>query len=238
MKRYFISHAPRFGSYKKPVQWKVEQSPYFYWWLAFTYAVENHAFVEHSDERVFADFGNIQRGDDKHLSFTQWWTERVSKEERRGEFLFAEPLTGAKTHVIENVAQAENALQGSSNIVVSINIGEQRRFIDASIDRILRQYASFEKGRNVKNPKRSNARYSLSKPIQIDAMARYFRIFELKNSEPELQNFEIFRLAKLKADKQPEETIGDYRRRISTLVSREYGAAKRMVKNAGKGIFP
>jgi hypothetical protein len=28
------------------------------------------------------------------------------------------------------------------------------------------------------------------------------------------------------------------RRRISTLVSRDYGFAKRMVANVGKGIFP
>jgi hypothetical protein len=238
MKRYFISHAPRFGSYKAPVQWKVEQSPYYFWWLAYSYAVENRASIDDVDEQVWMDFGQVKRGVDKHLAFTQWWIERVTKDERRGEFLFAEPLTGAKTHVVASVSQAENALQGNSNILISININEQRRFIDASIDRILRKYASFEKGRSVKNPKRSNARYSLSKPVQVEALARYFRIFELKEGEPEISNYEVFKRLRLKAEKQEVESVGDYRRRISTLVSRDYGFAKRMVANVGKGIFP
>lgn len=238
MKRYFISHAPRFGSYKAPVHWKVEQSPYYFWWLALSYAAENRARFGDIDEDVLKDFGQVERGVDKHIAFTQWWTKRVSKVERRGEFLFAEPLTGAKTHVVESVSQAEDALQGNSNILISININEQRKFIDAGIDRILRKYASFEKGRNVKNPKRSNARYSLSKPVQVEALARYFRIFELKESQPDISNFEVFKRLRLKSDKQDEETVGDYTRRISTLVSRDYGAAKRMVRNVGKGIFP
>ena len=110
MKRYFISHAPRFGSYKVPVQWKVEQSPYYFWWLAYSYAVEKRALIDDVDEQVLMDFGQVERGVEKHLAFTQWWTERVTKDERRGEFLFAEPLTGAKTHVVESVSQAENAL--------------------------------------------------------------------------------------------------------------------------------
>lgn len=220
------------------MHWKVEQSPYYFWWLAYSYAVENLALIDDVDEQVLKDFGQVRRGVDKHLAFTQWWTERVTMDERRGEFLFAEPLTGAKTHVVESVSQAENALQGNLNILISININEQRRFIDASIDRILRKYASFEKGRNVKNPKRSNARYSLSKPVQVEALARYFRIFELKEGEPEISNYDVFKRLRLKAEKQDEETVGDFRRRISTLVSRDYGAARRMVENVGKGIFP
>jgi hypothetical protein len=238
MKRYFISYAPRFGSYKNPVHWKVEQSPYYWWWLALTYAVEKLAPITEVEESVLDDFGHVERGLDKHLAFAQWWTERVTKDERHGEFLFAEPLAGVKTHVVESVSQAESALQDDLSILVSINISEQRRFLDASIDRILRKYASFEKGRNVKNPKLSNARYSLSKPVQVEALARYFRVFELKEGEPEISNYEVFKRLRLKADKQEEETVGDYRRRISTLVSRDYGAAKRMVENVGKGIFP
>lgn len=239
MTRYFISHAPRFGSYKNPVHWKIEQSPYYFWWLALTYAVGNPAVNKGVDKNVLEDFGQVRRSADKHVSFTQWWTARVSREERRGEFLFAEPLTGAKTHIVENITEAENSLNGNSNILISININEQRRFIDARIDMILRKYANFEKGRNVKNPKRSNARYSLSKPVQIEALKRYFQIFELKESEPEISNFEVFNRLKLNAEKKKdEETGGDYRRRISTLVSRDYGAAKRMVENVGKGVFP
>ena len=36
MIHFFISPHPAFGNYKKPVIWKVEASPYFWWWYALT----------------------------------------------------------------------------------------------------------------------------------------------------------------------------------------------------------
>jgi hypothetical protein len=237
MKRYFISHAPRFGSYKNPVQWKVEQSPYYFWWLAMLYNCElgDAAAV---DEQVRSDFGCVRRGESLHVEFARWWTEKVGGGERRGEYLFAEPLTGTATRVVQDVNEAARALEDTSSVLVSISLTGQRKFIDTAIDGILRKHAVFERGRTVKNPKLSQARYSLSKPVQIDAVQRVLGVYDYRQRNDGLDNYAVFKKLGLKAERQAEETIGDYRRRISTLVSRDYGAAKRMVENVGEGIFP
>ena len=239
MKRYFISHAPRFGSYENPVHWKIEQSPYFFWWLALTYNSSHvPTFVDGAANQVWCDFGDVSFHGDKHLAFTKWWLGKVDGGERRGEYLFAEPLSGISTGLVKNLDEARSALEDSTSILVRVTLGGQRKFIDAALDRIIRKHGVFERGRNVKNPTRSNARYSLSKPVQVEALAGYFRVFELKQNHPEISNYEVFKRLKLKIDKQELETIGEYRRRISTLVSRNYGFAKRMVENVAKGQFP
>lgn len=237
MKRYFISHAPRFGSYKNPVQWKVEQSPYYFWWLAMLYnsEISDTATI---DEQVRSDFGCVRRGESLHIEFARWWTEKVGGGERRGEYLFAEPLTGRATRVVQDLNDAARALEDTSSVLVSISLTGQRKFIDTAIDGILRKHAVFERGRTVKNPKLSQARYRLSKPVQIEALRRVLAVYDVKNSNSDLDNYAVFKKLGLKAERQADEPISAYRRRISTLVSRDYGAAKRMVGNVGKGIFP
>ena len=67
---------------------------------------------------------------------------------------------------------------------------------------------------------------------------RVFKVYELKEENFGLSNFEVFKKLGVKLEQQAAETVGDYRRRISTLISRDYGTAKGMVKNAFEGRFP
>lgn len=190
------------------------------------------------DEQVRSDFGCVRRGESLHIEFARWWTEKVGGGERRGEYLFAEPLTGRATRVVQDLNDAARALEDTSSVLVSISLTGQRKFIDTAIDGILRKHAVFERGRTVKNPKLSQARYRLSKPVQIEALRRVLAVYDVKNSNSDLDNYAVFKKLGLKAERQADEPISAYRRRISTLVSRDYGAAKRMVGNVGKGIFP
>lgn len=239
MKRYFISHAPRFGSYENPVHWKIEQSPYFFWWLALTYNPSHKpTFVDDAANQVWRDFGDVSFHGDKHLGFTKWWLGKVDGGERRGEYLFAEPLSGTSTGLVKNLDEARSALEDSTSILVRVTLGGQRKFIDATLDRIIRKHGVFERGRNVKNPTRSNARYSLSKPVQIDALQRVFKVYALKDENPDFANYDVYKRIGYKLERYEFEELNEYRRRISTLVSRDYGAAKRMVENAAKGQFP
>lgn len=203
--------------------------------------LHNSELVDHSavvSEQVSSDFSGVRRGDSLHHEFAKWWTAKVLGGETRGEYLFAEPLTGKATRVVQDVTEAARALEDNSCVLVSISLTGQRKFIDTAIDRIIRNHADFARGRSVKNPKLSQARYSLSKPVQVDALKRVFAVYDYKQQNKDLDNFAVFRRLGLKAEKQIEETIGDYRRRISTQVSRDYGTAKRIVANAGQGQFP
>ena len=238
MKRYFISHAPRFGSYKNPVHWKVEQSPYYFWWLALRNGIK---YDGQNPKLMFegsAGFGEILCSGDTHISFTKWWLEMLPNGERRGEFLFAEPLTKRGTRIVNNIAEAEETLLDNSSVLVRIDLSGQRKFIDLSLDVIIRKNVVFEKGRTVKNPSLSKAKFSISKPVQVEAVKRVFKVYELKEENFGLSNFEVFKKLGVKLEQQAAETVGDYRRRISTLISRDYGTAKRMVKNVFEGKFP
>ena len=126
----------------------------------------------------------------------------------------------------------------NSSVLVRIDLSGQRKFIDLSLDMIIRKNVVFEKGRAVKNPSLSNAKFSISKPVQVEAVQRVFKVYELKEENYGLSNFEVFKKLGVKLEQQAAETVGDYRRRISTLISRDYGNAKRMVKNAFEGRFP
>ena len=57
MIRFFISPHPTFGNYKKPIKWKVEASPYFWWWYALTLNEDYKKLCEQkaSGETVLAE---------------------------------------------------------------------------------------------------------------------------------------------------------------------------------------
>ena len=48
-----------------------------------------------------------------------------------------------------------------------------------TLNRLFKKHIEFEKGRQTRNPNRSNARYSLSKPIAIDSLQTAFALYGL-----------------------------------------------------------
>ena len=238
MKRFFLSHAPRFGSYKSPDKNKIEKSPYFFWWLAASYFLNQKGCHIGGRHSWTEDFGSIEVGMDRYKSFTNWWNEELHTGEKRGEFLFAEPINGRKTHLVSSLEEAQAALSDGSSVLVSINLQGQKKFIERNLDEILSKVTNFERGRNVRNPKNSNARYSLSKPVQIDVLKRIFRVYELRVQGKKISNYEIYKIMGFNLPPIEDEGINFYRQRISTLVSRDYVAAKRIVESVGKGVFP
>jgi len=193
MKRFFLSHAPRFGNYKSPDKNKIETSPYFYWWLAASYFLNQKNCGIGGCHSWTRDFGSIEVGKDRYKSFTNWWNEVVHTGEKRGEFLFAEPINGRKTHLVKDLEEAKMALSDGSSVLVSINLQGQKKFIERNLNEILSKVSNFEKGRNARSPKNSNARYSLSKPVQIEVLKRVFRVYEFRVQSRKISNYEIYK---------------------------------------------
>ena len=130
----------------------------------------------------------------------------------------------------------------ANSVLLNLPINLKRKYIDKDINRILKRHLPMTKGRTVRNPKLSLARYSLSKPAVPSALKKAFDIYDTKLQAKQrgekVGNFEIGIRAKLvytervKTDEVQSEA--NRRRTISILVSRHISNVKRMIDNAGK----
>ena len=259
MLRFFHSPYPTFGTYKNPVHWKVEASPYFWWWHALTL---NEGYAELCEQRstgtvlnctdermlrVYEDFGDVRYEGDRYLAFSKWWTERVNTNEQRGVYLFAEPPHTASVSVIHSEDEAVAALNSEDTVLIAVNVTRQRKHIDSRIDRILRkQMGELKRGRQVRNPKLSAARYRLSKAVQAQTLKKTFAVYDIRSTAAaegrRVSNWDVAQLAKLDY-RQRDKGLDIYddaavKRVVSAIVARHVKDARTMIENAAVGVFP
>jgi len=258
MKRFFISQHPTFGSYKNPVAYKVEQSPYYFWWLALTLneeylelcaAATKGIKVEDSPlHQVFADFGDVRYDGDKYKAFANWWRRKANDTETMGEYLFSEPVAATKVMLVDDAEAARRCASDASSLLIDIPKNLTRKQIDKALDNIFRKELSFEKGRQTRNPTRSNARYNLSKPAKVHSLKSAFDIIEAERGalaiEKKLSNVQLADKVGLKveisqATRAEQDGLAEYEiYLLSTTVSRKKKLAKTAIACAAKGIFP
>jgi len=257
MRRYFITQHPTFGSYAKPIRSKIETSPYFFWWLALTH---NSDYIELCNNpsanrfktnndilKVYKDFGDVRYEGDKYIAFTKWWRSKVNDTETRGEYLFAEPTTINKVMLIEDRDTAIQSADDESSLLIRIPKALTRRQIDMSIERIFSKEMTFEKGRQTRNPTRSNARYSLTSPIKVDNLKTAFEVYEhilLANINGEnVSNYQIAKRIGIVVTRKEETlkeqamTVADERRTIGVSVTRKKKTAIDAISNVVEGKF-
>jgi hypothetical protein len=75
--------------------------------------------------------------------------------------MFSEPLTEMKVELVEDIATGERLIADEDELLIRVSKGMKRTHIE------------FEKDRQTRNPNRSNASYSLSKPIAIDSLQKF-----------------------------------------------------------------
>ena len=258
LKRFFISQHPTFGSYANPVARKVEQSPYYFWWLALTLNeeylglctstpqdIENNSNPMH---KVFAHFGDLRYEGDKHKAFASWWRRKANDAETMGEYLFAEPIAATKVTQIDDAEAAKQSALDVSSLLVNIPKNLTRKQIDKALDNIFRKEFSFEKGRQARNPSRSNALYSLSKPAKAESLKSAFDIIEAEREAlalgKKLSNVQLADKVGLKVEiseetRAQQDGLAEYEiYLLSTTVSRKKKLAKTAIANAAIGIFP
>lgn len=258
MKRFFISKHPTFGSYANPVPSKIETSPYYFWWRALTLndkylrlcctANQEADHKDRSTSKVLTDFGDVRFEGDKYKAFAKWWRSKVNNVETIGEYLFAEPIQAKKVMLVEDEDRAKKFANDASSLLISIPKNLTRKQIDKALDNIFRKELSFEKGRQTRNPTRSNARYSLSKPVKAETLKSAFDILEAElEAQAEgkkLSNIQLADKVGLKvevseATKAEQDGLAEYELYLlSTTVSRKKKLAKTAIENAAKGIFP
>ncbi len=261
MLRFFISPHPTFGSYKKPIKWKVEASPYFWWWYALTLNEDYRKLCEQkasgevvlaeSAERekqlqVYEDFGDIIYTGCRYAAFANWWTKRVNTLETRGEYLFAEPYIGSAVRKVDSLENAENALESGNHLLLSIKLDRQRQYIDKDINRILKRHLHTVKGRTIRNPKFSQARYSLGTSVVVDALKKTFDLYDARriaelNGE-KITNWHIATKLRLVVKERKRDDIdrdvAAEKRSTTIVVSNHLNKARKLIVKAGLGCFP
>ena len=255
MLRYFISAYPKFGRSKKVNAETVISSPYFWWWYALTENIyyTDKTFlngVRDTDEMmraVYADFGDVSYVGCRYTAFKKWWNEQVSDKETRCQYLFAEPKVYWQVRTVGDSQLAERLLEQTDQLLVSIPVYMQRTDIEKALDKILKANLKGEKGRARRDPTQSEARYHLSRPVQIRALQDIFNVYaewkKMKNSGRTPNNVQIARsvgLAYAEQEKADEvsKNSAEVNRAISNKVSRHLKFAREMIDNAGIGIFP
>jgi hypothetical protein len=263
MRRYFISGHPKFGSYKQPDEDALQECVYFWWWYALTLNKDYQALCEtggdvstlgHLSEldrlkitSIYADFGDVTYEGNRALAFCNWWRAKVATGEERGAFLFAEPTFESSTMQINTATDAQAALAREDTILVAIPLYSQRGHIDNAIERILRRSVSFAKGRSVRDPRQSKARYHLFRSARRNAIKLAFELYDErektvaaggKRSNMTLSSAVGLIYHQREKDDEVPYSDADRARVISMLVSRHLANARTMISNTAFGRFP
>ena len=146
---------------------------------------------------------------------------------------------------VEDVATAQRLAADEDELLIRVSKGMKRTHIDKALNRIFKKHIEFEKGRQARNPNRSNARYSLSKPISIESLQTAFSLYELieeaeANGE-KVNNYELAKQVGIEVEQRNTEEEWDvaYKRRVvSVAVSRKKKVAVDAVANVANGVFP
>jgi hypothetical protein len=257
----FLSPWPTFGSYKNPVAFRVEASPYFWWWYALTLNDDYLAVCDSEGNtdrvskvygkdqraqiaRVYADFGDVRYEGSRYIAFAQWWTRKIDGSATRGVYLFAEPALDARVMQLEDSEAFEHAIQ-SGYVVVQIPRGLQRKYADKVLDRILKKELQAKKGRTASLPKNSQARYHLDRPLQAKALKKMFDLFDLDKKQNTLGS-KSTRAAMAKRvnlvhrPRAQDNSVTDVKvveRTMTIEVSRYIGNARKLIQNAALGRF-
>ena len=261
MIRFFISPHPTFGNYKKPIKWKVEASPYFWWWYALTLNEDYRKLcerkasgetvlaetAEHEKQlQVYEDFDDVQYTGCRYAAFASWWTKRVNTLETRGEYLFAEPYIRTAASKLDTVEAAQAAVESANTLVFSVQLNRQRQHVDKAIDRLLQKHMRTVKGRTVRNPKLSSARYSLGTSVVVDALKKTFDLYDARriaelNGE-KITNWHIARKLRLVVKERKRDDIdrdvAAEKRSTTIVVSNHLNKARKLIVKAGLGCFP
>ena len=198
--------------------------------------------------KVFADFGDVRYEGDKHKAFANWWRSKANDTETMGEYLFAEPVAATKVMLVNDAVVASRCASDASSLLIDIPKNLTRKQIDKALDNIFRKELSFKKGRQTRNPTRSNARYSLSKPAKAHSLKSAFDIIEAEREAltigKKLSNVQLADKVGLKveisqATRAEQDGLAEYEiYLLSTTVSRKKKLAKTAIGDAAAGIFP
>lgn len=253
MRRFFIAQHPTYGSAKNPVKWRLEESPYYWWWVALT---KNSRYIDCCNRggkgklaKLYKELGDVRYEGNRLKAFVSWWTHEMSSGEKRGVYLFAEPVLPTYLGEFENHKALPKKWNKETQMIISIPLTISQKQIRRLLDRILKKRHSGTIGRNKgRSIDISEARYKLACDVHAKRLKKQFDLLDLyeegkrKGEKVRLYDLAVkVNLGEISTRTLKDEPIQDEaaKRRVqSSSASRYLKRARDIVDNVDSGVFP
>lgn len=172
---------------------------------------------------AYPDFGNVFEG-----NFWSWWWDR-------GWALFCEPQSYSIRKLDrEGMRRWSSDLNAPDRLIVSLAVnGDHQRTVD-EIKALLDELP--QGNRSARGKKLSAALYQPSGKTDIPALQRYFKVWDKRRTDPDLEIYEITHKCGIEKTHMP--TDDNWRKQASNDFYRLFNKADAIIKNAAYGVFP
>jgi len=221
---------------------------YYFWWefmkrnpeVEYYFNQRNGRGLRGRLKTIWNDWGNIF--DYETDEFWNWWRQKVSTGETRGEFLFAEPL-------VREMKLVKSSTKSKDTLIIQVPMEVRDKHLMRMFRKLLDENASqIDKVRS-----QSQARYKIHNPVRLPSLYHALKVLDAKKANPDAKLYELPDIAKIPQNILIEGlTIEQYvkegvdvapykkelRRRKTALAKRYLSAATNYSNNAISGYFP
>lgn len=214
---------------------EAKKTPIYWWFLTLQASDEylvccrNHGKGKLAN--LYKDFGDVDK-----KSFAQWWSNQGRK-------IFAERKKLKKVEVVNERRQLERLSIHEDRLIIEVPLILRRQTAIRQIGKALQK--AYESRDAVDIWEQSTAKRQVIKSkIRMTTVEMLLNVWQIRNEQPTLSNYEIGQKAKIDLDLLARTTDGDQidnaleRRRMTIAVSRYLAQAKNLIANAERGIFP
>ena len=133
-------------------------------------------------KKLYADCGNIHAHETQN--FWHWWSEKISDEETRGEFLFAEP-DARQIRITDKLTHSEK----SDTLLLAIPIEVRTAYLVTMLRRLLKdQNTAVAAARRI-----SRARYKVAANVALASLYQTLRVYDVwqEHKHSKLKKYEL-----------------------------------------------
>ncbi len=235
IKRHFAYENPRFGRSKKEKSLEPYKNSVYYYWWEFLRRSDTYKKCCKSQGRgflksLYADFGDVFEVD-----FKTWWQTND-----RGAHLFAEQLS-LEFKVIK---QSESLIDSDELLYVQVPLNLPKRYLMREFQNVLNK--NHKGGRGIRTNKISTAKYAVSGHVDIDALDKCLRVYDMRKQYPKMPLWEVAQKCRVCSiennisddGKESKQIVFSKKLVLANTASRLIKKAKVLISNVEKGLFP